>query len=124
VTRKVIKKVLAASLFNLAVDEAEDGKTALMKCHSGTFDVIFLDCNMPGLNGIETLDRLSAKQPMPRVIMISAEHNEQREKRALDLGAAALLHKPFFPADIDGALHGAFGIKPPRLAAGAPAATG
>jgi CheY-like chemotaxis protein len=117
-TRRIVQKVLAGSIFNIEVDEASDGETALVKCDSGAFDVLFLDCNMPGLNGIDVLKRLFARQPKPRIIMISAQHNELREQQAFKLGAAAFLHKPFFPADIDAALHGAFGLKMPQLTAG------
>jgi CheY-like chemotaxis protein len=114
-TRQIVQKVLAGSIFNMEVEEASDGETALVKCDSGAFDVVFLDCNMPGLNGIGTLKRLFTREPKPRVIMISAQRNEVREQQAFDLGAAAFLHKPFFPADIDAALHGAFGLKLPQL---------
>jgi CheY-like chemotaxis protein len=120
VTRRVIQKVLAGSLFNMEVEEAADGEAALEKCRPGVFDVVFLDCNMPGLNGIQTLEKLTAQEPKPRVIMISGTRDEAREHKALALGAAAFLHKPFFPADIDGALHGAFGLAVPRLMTGAP----
>jgi CheY-like chemotaxis protein len=118
-TRRVIQKVLNASIFNMRIEEAGDGNAALAACDGAGYDVIFLDCNMPGVNGMQVLERLMERKAKPRVIMVSAERNEQREQRAIGRGATAFLHKPFFPADIDRVLHGAFNLKMPGLA-GAP----
>ncbi len=114
--RAIIKRVLANSIFNLDPTEAANGETAFTFCEHGQFDVVFLDCNMPGMDGIATLDRLLARDPNVKVIMISGEQNEERRKRALARGARAFLQKPFFPADIDRELHGIFGLKMPVLA--------
>ena len=46
--RRIIKKVFTSSIFNIDVTEAADGQTALATCAQGEFDVVFLDCNMPG----------------------------------------------------------------------------
>src|SRR5919106_245623 len=50
--RRVIQKVLAGSIFRMDCYEAPDGESALAFCGSANFDVIFLDCNMPGLDGL------------------------------------------------------------------------
>jgi CheY-like chemotaxis protein len=121
VTRKVIRKVLLGSIFNIDVHEARDGPGALAACQTNSFDVVFLDCNMPGLDGLQTLDLLLGRDPMPYVIMISAQRDEQRTREAVERGAAAFLHKPFFPADIDRTLHRAFGLRAPKLTAADPA---
>lgn len=113
--RKVMQKVLAASIFNVEIEEACDGETALVYCDAGDFDVVFLDCNMPGLNGLDTLRRLRERNEHVKVIMISREQNETRVRAALTAGATAFLHKPFYPADIDRALHMAFGLRPAEL---------
>jgi len=46
--RRIINKVLANSIFNIDVTEAGNGEAALEHCDNGEFDVVFLDCNMPG----------------------------------------------------------------------------
>ena len=114
--RAIIKRVLANSIFNLDPTEAADGETAFTFCEHGRFDVVFLDCNMPGMDGMATLDRLLARDPNVKVIMISGEQNEERRRRALARGARAFLQKPFFPTDIDRELHAIFGLKMPMLA--------
>jgi len=77
--------------------------------------MVFLDCNMPGFDGIKTLELLRQRNPDTRVIMISAERDNARVKQALARGATAFLHKPFFTADIDRVLHQALGLKMPGL---------
>lgn len=114
--RAIIKRVFATSVFNIDPTEAADGETALAYCEHGRFDVVFLDCNMPDMDGLETLDRLLARDPNVKIIMISAESNEQRRRRALARGATAFLQKPFFANDIDRELHAIFGLKLPALA--------
>jgi len=114
--RRIVSKVLTNSIFTIDVTEAGDGQTALTCCEDGEFDVIFLDCNMPGLDGLETLERLIERDPDVKVIMITGDRNEDRRRWALDRGAKAFLFKPFRPADIDRELHALFGLKMPELA--------
>lgn len=113
--RQVIRKVLAGSVFHISIEQAADGTAALVACAAQRFDLVFLDCNMPGLDGFETLRELRERNRSAQVIMMSGERSEQVVRRAAELGASAFLHKPFFPADIDRALHAAFGLRVPRL---------
>jgi CheY-like chemotaxis protein len=115
--RRVIQKVLAGSIFRMDCYEAPDGESALAFCASANFDVVFLDCNMPGLDGLATLDRLLLRNPDAKVVRISGEHDRARESRALRRGAAAFMHKPFYAPDVDAALHRLFGLRSPDLMA-------
>jgi CheY-like chemotaxis protein len=113
---KIMRKVLTRSIFRLEIEEASEGTRALAGCLAAEFDVVFLDMNMPGLNGLETLARLMRTRRIAKVVMISSEQNALREREALRLGASAILHKPFFPIEIDEVLHTLFGLHSPRLA--------
>ena len=114
--RRIIKKVFANSIFNIDVTEAGNGQTALDYCENGEFDVVFLDCNMPGLPGTATLERLLERDPGVKAIMITGERNESRRRWALGRGAAAFLDKPFNATDVDRELHALFGLRMPQLA--------
>ena len=113
--RRVIHKVLAASLFHIEVAEATDGGAALARCAKGDIDIVFLDCNMPGLDGLETLSRLITRDPHIKVIMISGEWNDEHEREAMKRGAVAFLHKPFRAGDVDTLLHALYGVPSPNL---------
>src|SRR5262249_51796914 len=106
--RKIVQRALAGSIFRMDCYEAPDGETALADCARIDFDVIFLDCNMPGLDGLATLDRLRLRSPSAAVVMISAE-------RALQRGAAAFMYKPFRPRHVDAVLRRLFGLRVPDL---------
>lgn len=74
---------------------ARDGVEALERVETFRPDVITLDINMPGLNGLETLDRIMLQRPCP-VVMLSALTTEGAEEtlEALTLGAVDFVAKP------------------------------
>jgi CheY-like chemotaxis protein len=113
--RRIISKILNDSIFNIDATDAGSGEQALELFDSGEFDVVFLDCNMPGVHGTETLEHLLERDPGVKVIMNSAEKNEERRQWALKRGATAFLYKPFYPADVDRILHGIYGLNMPLL---------
>jgi DNA-binding NtrC family response regulator len=113
--RQIVQKILQGSVFNCEIAEAGNGETALTLARSTRFDVVFLDCNMPGMSGIATMKRLALIEPSLKIVMISAEHNATSENQALDGGACAFLHKPFNSQDVDQVLHAAFGLRSPHL---------
>jgi CheY-like chemotaxis protein len=116
--RRMIQKIAAGSIFRISCDEASDGATAIERFARGNHDIVFLDCNMPGINGLQTLAELRARNPLARVIMISSERNEERVQTAMRLGAIDFVHKPFYAAEVDQMLHKAYGLTLPGLAGG------
>ncbi len=113
--RRIVSRVLARSVFRIEVEETADGKAALERCAGRAFDLVFLDCNMPGLDGFETLARLRERKAAAKVVMISAERSKAKQHEALARGAAAFLHKPFYPNEVDALLHDLFDLRSPRL---------
>ena len=112
---KIMRKVLGNSFFHLDISEESRGTLALARCSTEPIDIVFLDINMPGLNGLETLTRLKRNRSDTKVVMMSAEYNPTREREALHLGAAAVMYKPFFPTEIDDVIHRLFGLRSPKL---------
>ncbi|HTV38864.1 MAG TPA: response regulator [Xanthobacteraceae bacterium] len=113
--RQIVQKVLHGSVFNCTISEAGDGESALSLARSTKFDAVFLDRNMPGLDGLSTMKRIRVIEPSLKIVMMSAEHDLTKEREALDGGACASLRKPFHSADVDRVLHHAFGLRSPHL---------
>jgi len=80
------------------VTEAVDGVDALEKL-SGLTDMklIVCDVNMPRMNGIELLERLSAQGSVVPVVMLTTEGQPELIQRARSLGAKGWIVKPFKP---------------------------
>jgi len=92
--RKRLQKLLADK--SLAdgisdVDEASDGVQALEKLSNGIFDVVFLDIQMPGMDGFEVLDRVD---PSNRPVVVFTTAFDEYAIRAFEANAVDYLLKP------------------------------
>lgn len=83
-----------------AVDVSASGSEALEMIDGQTYDIIFLDENMPGLSGIETLERIKARQAHIPVVMITKSEEEQIMEDAIGSKIADYLIKPVNPNQI------------------------
>ena len=110
-TRSIVRKILSASRFKLEIAEAQEGIQALKQIGSGKFDLVVLDYNMPGLNGVETLSEIKRQHPRLCVVMMTGTPDEAVAEKARSAGAAAFLKKPFYPSDIDAVLYSVFGLR-------------
>jgi CheY-like chemotaxis protein len=110
--RSVIRKVLLASRFKLELEEAVDGSVAIQLAKQKRFDIVFLDCQMPGVDGFAALDELKRAHPDMKVVMMTGTRDIRIEDRARAAGAKDFLYKPFFAKDIDSALNRLFGLAP------------
>jgi CheY-like chemotaxis protein len=108
--RSIVRKTMSASRFALDVQEAPEGLAALSQLRTGNFGLVFLDYNMPGFTGFETLSEIKREVPNVAVVMMTSTVDNTIASRAHAAGALAFLKKPFFPADIDAVLERYFGL--------------
>jgi two-component system, NtrC family, nitrogen regulation response regulator NtrX len=73
---------------------AADGKTALSSLDSERVDAVLLDIKMPGMDGLETLDRIAEREAAPPVLMISGHGDIATAVEATRRGAVDFLEKP------------------------------
>lgn len=76
------------------VFEAAGGAEALALCRQAAFDLVTLDINMPGMNGIETLQKIREVHPEIKVVIVSASAVSDTVKQAVVLGANDFIVKP------------------------------
>ena len=93
--------------------EAAEGIAALEQLRTGKFGLVFLDYNMPGFNGIETLSEIKRIAPQVSVVMMTSTRDSAVIDRAHAAGALAFLKKPFYPADIDTVIERHYGLHVP-----------
>ncbi|MFN9236930.1 MAG: sigma-54-dependent transcriptional regulator, partial [Planctomyces sp.] len=78
-----------------SVAAAANGHEALELCDRRTFDVAVVDMNMPGLTGLEVLDRMKSAQAETEVIILTGQGTIESAVNAMKLGACDYLTKPF-----------------------------
>ena len=83
-----------------SVNTAYDGKEAMELIKSNSYDLIFLDHNMPGLTGLELLRYVKQNNLKPKIAIITA-YEEIDEFFMKRLGADEYLTKPVKMKDID-----------------------
>lgn len=87
--------VEALSLENYEVESASSGKEALEKIETWVPELVLLDYQMPGINGLETLRMLRKRQIYVAIIFISANTEQELVVDCLGEGADDYIRKPF-----------------------------
>lgn len=82
------------------VSTCNNGADAIDMCDENNYDIIFLDENMPGLSGLETLVKIKSKQPNIPVVMITKSEEEYIMDDAIGNKIADYLIKPVNPHQI------------------------
>ncbi|MFZ9028291.1 MAG: PglZ domain-containing protein [Crocinitomicaceae bacterium] len=82
------------------VVSVNNGTSAVEKCSEETFDIIFLDENMPGITGLEALTRIKKIRPQIPVVMITKSEEEYIMEEAIGSNIADYLIKPVNPNQI------------------------
>jgi NarL family two-component system response regulator LiaR len=86
------------------VAEAANGNEAVELTLRHKPDILLMDVAMPGLNGIDAAQRITAASPQTRVIILSMHTGEEHVTRALKAGATGYLLKDAQPAELERAV--------------------
>jgi CheY-like chemotaxis protein len=100
-----IRKLIVTTLedvANVELHEASDGVQAVDLAQRERPALVFLDVDMPGLDGIEVCRRLRADPVTGEatIVMLTAAHGDGVEREAEEAGADLFLTKPFSPLDL------------------------
>ncbi len=78
-----------------AVDSADSGELGLARIGERSFDLVLLDLALPDRNGMELLAEIHAQDPQLSIIMITAYGTVENAVRAMQVGAANFIQKPW-----------------------------
>src|SRR5690349_7580843 len=92
--RKVVRQMLSRSPFVEVVGAARDGEEALELVERLRPDVVTLDLNMPGSDGLDFLRRQMARRPLPVIVVSLASEGGELVMQAFDAGAVDVVQKP------------------------------
>lgn len=77
-------------------DRAENGKIAIEKIKTSSYDIILLDWNMPEMDGLEFLEyNIENKFTQTPIVMMTTENKPEKILKALEKGAVEYIMKPF-----------------------------
>lgn len=82
------------------VETADDGLAAYELGKQGDFDLVILDQLMPGLLGLEVIDRWRADEVDVPVLMLTGVDDDRTAVESLDRGAVDYVRKPFRIAEL------------------------
>jgi PAS domain S-box-containing protein len=101
-----INRKLAVNMlrkFGYACEVAEDGRQAVEKVRNGRFDLVFMDLQMPVMDGLEATRQiiaLLAAGKRPRIVAMTANAMPQDRQRCLDAGMDDYIAKPILPVTV------------------------
>ncbi|MGD2141239.1 MAG: response regulator [Burkholderiales bacterium] len=93
VVRMGFRMLLEGSDDIRVLGEADSGEDAVRQFADLKPDVIVMDISMPGIGGLEAIDRILAKDPDKRILVLSAHEDAMHARRVLKAGAAGYLTK-------------------------------
>ncbi len=94
-TRDHLTKLLSFESDIEVVGAAASGAEALELAASLNPDIVLMDINMPGMDGIATTEQLSSRVPTAAIVMMSVQGEADYLRRSMLAGAREFLVKPF-----------------------------
>ncbi len=93
VVRMGFKMLLESASDIKIIAEAENGEQAIKQYVEHRPDVVVMDITMPGIGGLEAIERIMAKDNTARILVLSAHEDSVHPKRVLNAGAMGYLTK-------------------------------
>ena len=93
-TAKILK------LFFHQVTDCGDAQEGIDKFKASKIDIVFTDINMPGINGLEMLERIKQIDPLVKTVIFSAYDESKFFTKAISIGVDGYILKPFTTEDL------------------------
>lgn len=91
--RKGIRALLLAHFPSWEIREAGNGIQAILACSGEPYDLIFLDNDMPKLDGLSAARQILKSAPSTRILMVSMHPEEELAHRLKEAGVMGFVHK-------------------------------
>ncbi|HEX3000121.1 MAG TPA: response regulator transcription factor, partial [Armatimonadota bacterium] len=103
--RSGLRLILNAQPDMEVVGEAAEGREALEKARELSPDIVLMDITMPGMSGLDALERLKKEMPAVKVILLTAHDDETYMERAMTSGGSGYVLKRATEAELINAIH-------------------
>ncbi len=91
-SRITLKRILGEKY---QIIEAANGEDGLRQFEHERPDLVVLDLTMPGMNGLEVLEKIKQLDPLARIVIGTADIQDYNRQKATELGAVGFISKPF-----------------------------
>jgi two-component system response regulator YesN len=95
IERKGLRKISMDAFPNLIIEEAENGRTAILKAEEFRPDIVFMDIKMPGIDGVEAANEIKKMDQSVHIIMVSAFDTFEYARQVMRIGVKNYLLKPY-----------------------------
>lgn len=102
--RDMLASLCVMKQLDISINTADDGEKALIEFRTVPFNMVFLDINMPKIDGITVLKTMKRLNSACKVIMITGDKTESTIRAAIDAGANGYVAKPFSLEQIQNSL--------------------
>lgn len=109
--RRLLRDLLTDAGYQ--VHEAVNGRDAVEKYFEVHPDLVTMDVGMPGISGLDAIERILADDAGARIVVVSALADEDVIERALALGAVGYVRKPFQPSSLLDSVRKTLLVRPP-----------
>jgi CheY-like chemotaxis protein len=95
---KINQKVLKRTLLRLGIKEidiVDDGKKAVETSKDKIFDIVFMDMQMPVMDGLEATSVISQRAEHPKIVFLTAHALSEYQEKAIEAGGDLFISKPF-----------------------------
>ena len=116
-TRENVRKLLAFESDIDVTGVAGTGHDAIQAAHEYQPDIVLMDINMPGLDGISAVEAITQEVPTVQVIMMSVQSDTDYVRRSMLAGARDFLTKPFSSDELVSTIRRVYRMSQQRAAA-------
>ncbi|MEK3888278.1 response regulator transcription factor [Bacillus sp. FSL K6-3431] len=105
IERKSLRKTISDKYKEtVEIEEAENGRTAIMIAEEFWPDIIFMDIKMPGINGVEAAEKIKSRNNNTQFIMVTAFDTFEYARQVMKIGVKEYLLKPTTKEEVLAAL--------------------
>lgn len=113
-TRENISRLISLESDLAVVAEAQDAEHGIEIAKTVQPDIILMDINLPGMDGLKATELLSQELPGTSIIMISVQEEQYYMRRAMAAGARGFLMKPFTREELTEAVRRVYNMEQKR----------
>jgi DNA-binding NarL/FixJ family response regulator len=100
--RRTLKNLLETHDDWKVCDEASDGREGVEKFDKEKFDVVVLDFQMPGMNGLDAAKEITSRSPSTPILMVTLHYSPQLAKEARKVGIRGICPKADIGCVVEG----------------------